>query len=462
MGAVFRARHVLMDTPVALKWLRPDVIDSCDARERLLREARAVARIRHPNVVHVYDVDTHDGAPFVVMELLEGESFAELIARESVPISRVLELLIGAMKGLSAAHEHGIVHRDIKPENIFIARERRHPDGVPKLLDFGISIVTGAEDGRITPQGHSVGTPIFMSVEQLTGTDEVDQRSDVYSFGVVLYRALTGKLPFDGDTFASVVIDIATKEPSSPKQLRPDLPSSLDRVVMKAMARDRADRYPTVDALIEALHAAEETFGHTPPSVYASVLTPKPPPMHTEGDDGMDAFYATGTPRRLRAYVLAAAAGVGLGVLGWALFSPSDQQPGSAQRAVPEPPVGAAAPASSPEPAATREAADPAAVPRLEEPKAPARAPAAAGISGQGPNRRAPAKRAPARRANESVKKATATQSQPRAPAKQVAKEAAPSGRATPSPEPEQRQSAPAPAGSSSAGRSGGLTRDDF
>ena len=462
MGAVFRARHVLMDTPVALKWLRPDVIDSPDARERLLREARAVARIRHPNVVHVYDVDIHDGAPFIVMELLEGESFADLIARESLPVQRVIELLMGAMRGLSAAHENGIVHRDIKPENIFIARDRRNPDGIPKLLDFGVSKSIDSDfDGRITPNGHSVGTPIFMSIEQLNGSGEIDTRSDVYAFGVVLYRALTGNLPFDGDTFASIVIDIATKRPPSPKQLRPDIPSSLDHIVMKAMARDRDDRFPSIDALIAALRDAEETFGHTPPSVYAAVLTPKPPamgPLHTEADSSSE-FYPSSSLRRFgRSYAVLAAVCLGVAVLGWAMFSEDD----APTQAVREPAV-PALPALPEKPAASsQKAPSPSASPT------PDHAPAAPTLTGQPPaaSARIKPRPSPSARAGEgpSGAKAAVNKTAARAaaesntaPAKSTPAAAAKDAEAA------RPAAAPAkPTAPARRGRSGGLSRDDF
>jgi serine/threonine protein kinase len=282
MGAVYRARHVLMDKPVALKWLRPELGASPDARERLIREARSVARLHHPNVVQVFDVDSYQGSLFMVMELLEGETFADLLAKEKLTTQRVIQLLSGALAGLSAAHDNGIIHRDIKPENIFIVRDREHPDGIAKLLDFGISKLEERVPGsqRLTQTGLSIGTPLYMSMEQLTGTSEVDQRADIYSFGVLLYHALSGTLPFDGETFAGVVVSIATTTPPPLRRLRPDLSPALDRVVSKAMARHRHDRYANVAELLAALRAIQDTAGHVaqPPAGYAAVRTPGPPP----------------------------------------------------------------------------------------------------------------------------------------------------------------------------------------
>jgi eukaryotic-like serine/threonine-protein kinase len=294
MGAVYRARHVLMDKPVALKWLRPELCSNAEARERLVREARSVARVRHPNVVQVYDVDSFEGSLFMVMELLEGQTFADLVASETLSAPRLIELLTGAMEGLAAAHERGIVHRDIKPENIFIVRDERHPEGLAKLLDFGISKLDERSSGnpRLTQTGLSIGTPLYMSVEQLTRTEEVDQRSDIYSFGVVLYHALSGTLPFDGETFAGVVLSIATTRPVPLKRLRPELPLALDRIVTKAMARHPRDRYATVKELIAALRSlqlGDAPDGHGARAVaYAASRTPAPPvAQDAELDDSL-------------------------------------------------------------------------------------------------------------------------------------------------------------------------------
>ena len=297
MGAVYRARHVLMDKPVALKWLRPELCGDAEARERLMREARSVARIHHPNVVQIFDVDSHDGALFLVMELLEGHTLADLIAQQRLSTRQVIELLVSAMHGLSAAHERGIIHRDIKPENIFVVHDRQHPEGTAKLLDFGISKLADqkASNPRLTQTGHSIGTPVYMSVEQLTRGHEVDLRTDIYALGVVLYHALSGVLPFDGETFAGIVLSIATSDPRPLKQLRPELPAALDRIVMKAMARDRDDRYDSVDALIAALRMIDPVAGHpSPPRAYPATRTPGPPAPQPSMDLSLEAS-ANGT-----------------------------------------------------------------------------------------------------------------------------------------------------------------------
>jgi len=199
MGAVFRAHHELMDMPVALKCLHPELSSRADAKERFVREARAAGRIRHPHVVEVYDVGEHENALFMVMELLEGESFAELIREQRLPVRQALSILIDAMEGVAAAHARGIVHRDIKHENIFVVRtaggKAAGEAPLVKILDFGVSklLDNAGGTGSVTMMGQAVGTPEYMAPEQMLGEPDVDQRADVYSFGVLLYRR--GALP---------------------------------------------------------------------------------------------------------------------------------------------------------------------------------------------------------------------------------------------------------------------------
>lgn len=263
MGAVFRARHELMGKPVALKWLRPSLVHDAVSRDRFIREARAMARVRHPNVVDVYDVGVHEGALFLIMELLEGETFEALLERQGLTIPEALRLIIDSMRGVAAAHRANIIHRDIKPENIFIAYSPEQPAGTPKVLDFGVSKLTDDTSPamHITRSGATMGTPLYMSYEQMHGASDVDARTDIYSFGVLLYRTLTGRLPFEADNFAALAVAIASERPPSPKQLRPELPATLDQVVMKAISLDRAQRHASVDELINDLTLLASTEG---------------------------------------------------------------------------------------------------------------------------------------------------------------------------------------------------------
>jgi serine/threonine protein kinase len=257
MGAVFRARHELMDKSVALKWLHPRLWVHAEAKERFLREARIVSRIRHPNVVEVFDICVQHDALFMVMELLEGENLELLLQRGTLSVQSALALILEAMRGVAAAHARGIIHRDIKPENIFVGRGEASeaPRQVAKILDFGISklVQDGIGNEQMTKTGMTMGTPAYMSFEHISGARDVDARTDVYSFGVLLYRLLTDELPYGSDSFANVAVRLATTRAVAPRVLRPQLPTALSELVMKAMAFEREHRHQSMDALIEAL-----------------------------------------------------------------------------------------------------------------------------------------------------------------------------------------------------------------
>jgi eukaryotic-like serine/threonine-protein kinase len=252
MGTVLEAEHVQTYKRVAVKWLKTTDRDS---QLRLVREAQAAARVRHPNVVDVYDVAQEGDTVFLILECLEGEPLSRLMERGGLPVHEWVALLLPAMRGVAAAHQQGVIHRDIKPDNIFLARVPDAPRPVPKLLDFGISKLEPREHEQltITSVGTAIGTPMYMSYEQLSGSGEVDARTDVYAFGVVLYEALTGQPPFEAETLSELSIKVATAQPVAPRQLRAEIAEPLERVIMRAMARDRTQRIASMDALIAAL-----------------------------------------------------------------------------------------------------------------------------------------------------------------------------------------------------------------
>jgi serine/threonine protein kinase len=253
MGAVFEAEHVATGKHVAVKWLHPHVMESKSAVERLVREAQASARVRHSNVVDVYDVERDGDALFLVMEYLEGEPFASLLDRGGAPFHKVLELIVQAMRGVAEAHRQGVVHRDIKPDNIFLSYQNDRPEPIAKVLDFGISKLDAPGGLSLTQTGSALGTPLYMSYEQLSGSRDVDQRSDIYAFGVILYETLTGTLPYTADNFAELAAKVITTEPVTPRELRPDIPEHLEQVVLWAMRKRREERPPNLGVLIEAL-----------------------------------------------------------------------------------------------------------------------------------------------------------------------------------------------------------------
>lgn len=251
MGIVLEAVNITTGKRVALKWMHPHVSADPVAAERLLREAQVAARVRHPNVIDIYDVDRHENSLFLVMEYLEGESLRSLLQRGTATGKEILALLIGAMRGAAEAHKRGVIHRDIKPENIFLAVQGNDPKPVPKLLDFGISklALLDVHQLPLTKTGATFGTPVYMSYEQLSGESDLDVRTDIYSFGVVLYEALTGRLPYEAETFPAVIMKIATEPPLPLREHNPSMPVGLERIIMNALRKEREKRMPSVDAL---------------------------------------------------------------------------------------------------------------------------------------------------------------------------------------------------------------------
>jgi serine/threonine-protein kinase len=187
------------------------------------------------------------------MEYLEGESLSEALRRADRPFSALLYLLLPALRAVAAAHKQGVIHRDIKPDNIFLSRHEQLIEA--KVLDFGISKVEArdAQALSLTRTGTAMGTPNYMSYEQLLGEKQIDGRTDIYAFGVILYEILTGRLPFEAETFSALIVKVATTEPLPPVQLRADIPLALQNIVQWAMAKDRAQRCPSMEALIAAL-----------------------------------------------------------------------------------------------------------------------------------------------------------------------------------------------------------------
>jgi serine/threonine-protein kinase len=203
MGTVYAALNEETGRRVAVKSLLADVPGNAQAGARLLREARMVGKVHHPNVIDVYDVGRHEGTPFLVMELLDGESLDDLLVRGRIAPDDAIRLIIPAMRGIAAAHALGVVHRDLKPDNIFLCKSTAGRVREVKVLDFGISKTYGEElnDTNLTRSGAILGTPKYMAPEQLAN-EPVDRRTDVYALGVILYELIAGCLPFEGDTFA--------------------------------------------------------------------------------------------------------------------------------------------------------------------------------------------------------------------------------------------------------------------
>ena len=248
MGEVYLAEHQLLKRPCAVKLIRPDDVADPNALARFEREVQLTATLSHPNTVEVYDYGrTEDGTFYYVMEYLPGLSLEELVERHGpLPPGRVVYLLRQVCQALREAHAAGLIHRDIKPANIFAAR-RGGMDDVAKLLDFGLVRPAGGGRPRahLSEEGQILGTPLYMSPEQATsGGRELDERSDIYSLGAVAYFLLTGRPPFDGEDGIAVLIAHARDPVVPPVAVRPGIPEDLERVVLRCLAKDPADRSP--------------------------------------------------------------------------------------------------------------------------------------------------------------------------------------------------------------------------
>jgi serine/threonine-protein kinase len=253
MGAVYVVEHRLTGKRLAVKCLLPEHLEHPELVERFLREAQAAGRIQHRYVVDVFDVGRDGELLYIVMELLEGKTLSDLLRDATLPLEDILTILLRAMEGVAAAHATGIVHRDLKPENVIVlaGHSGRYDD--PRVLDFGISKLEEDASRPLTRSGVMMGTPYYMSFEQISSLRDLDQRVDVYAMGVILYEALSGRVPYVAESVGALAVRMLTTPPEPLSNLRPDLPPELVDVVMRSIARDRDERYPTMRALIEAL-----------------------------------------------------------------------------------------------------------------------------------------------------------------------------------------------------------------
>jgi serine/threonine protein kinase len=257
-GAVYEASDLHLDRLVAIKILQANGLDRA-AAARFAREARVASAIHHPNVCTVRDSGTvADGAPFLVMDRLYGETLRSYMARGPIDADEAIELSVQMLSGLDAAHALNIVHRDIKPENVFIVRPQGHLPLV-KLLDFGMCRRQSdqpLDDGTLTRVGTVVGTPEYMAPEQASGKRDFDLRIDLYAVGIMLYEALTGTRAFPGTNARMVLISVLTRKLPAVREICPDLPVALDRIVARAVERDPRARYSSAAELQhDLLHA---------------------------------------------------------------------------------------------------------------------------------------------------------------------------------------------------------------
>jgi serine/threonine-protein kinase len=248
MGRVYEARHTRIGKRFALKLLHPEYARQPEVLSRFQREAEAAASIDSPNVGDVYDIGkTADGRPLIVAEFLEGRELAEFLnERGKLEVPMAIRIARQICKALAAAHAKGIVHRDMKPENVFLTGDLASP--IVKVIDFGISKVHEAGGQSLTKTGMIMGTPSYMAPEQARG-ERVDHRADIYAVGAILYQSVTGKRPFDRGDPTATITAVLLEEPERPCDLNPSLPSSLEIIIQRAMAKSASDRYSSMDAL---------------------------------------------------------------------------------------------------------------------------------------------------------------------------------------------------------------------
>ncbi len=271
MGAVFAAVNQATGRAVAIKWMLAGAARSQESVSRFLAEARATAKIEHPNVIQILDVGQDGAAPFLVMERLRGQSLADRLERHGrMSVEEMLSVIIPACRGVAEAHSEGIIHRDLKPDNIFLCAGKDGSPRPPKVLDFGISKLYDQEGGAsLTQTGIAMGTPQYMSPEQLNAPPDADARFDVYAMGIVMYECLTGKVPYNADGLFELVQQIARGNPTPIRMVSPDVPADLEAVVMRAMAVHRDYRYATIQELIGELERVWNRIqsGAPPPQV---------------------------------------------------------------------------------------------------------------------------------------------------------------------------------------------------
>ena len=274
MGVVYKAEDTKLRRTVALKFLRSDAIEDAEAKERFLREAQAAAGLDHPNICTVYEIDEAEGETFLAMAYVEGRTIKDKISDRPLKLEEAIDLAVQTAEGLKAAHQKGVVHRDIKPANLMLTEE-----GQVKIMDFGLALL--AEQSRLTKTSTILGTPAYMSPEQVERRP-TDRRTDTWSLGVVIYEMVTGRLPFAGERQEAVLYAIPNQEPEPITALRAGLPMELEWIVGKALAKDPADRYQHVDEVLVDLRKMQNSTAkrsHSPGAAVGSDSQAPAPPL---------------------------------------------------------------------------------------------------------------------------------------------------------------------------------------
>ncbi len=266
MGEVYLATDTSLDRSVALKFLPAALQRDPEARERLLREAKAVSKLNHKNVLTIHSVESIHGRDFLVMEYVEGRTLKDMLeSGDDIPMDQILRIGLQICDGLASAHEQGIVHRDIKPANILINAKNQ-----VKIADFGLATWKGA--GQLTKEGSTVGTAAYMSPEQVQG-GKIDVRSDIFSAGVVLYELITRNLPFKGDHDAAFAYSILNEAPEPLARYKKSINPGLQQVIDRALDKDQSTRYPNASAMLVDLKRVRKDIEGSNPSTQSRVMT---------------------------------------------------------------------------------------------------------------------------------------------------------------------------------------------
>ncbi len=268
MATVYRARHTLQDKQVAIKIFRKELARDPKLRERFKREATSTARLAHPNIIEIMDSgDAEDGSPFLVMEMLVGESLEGLLSRGRLPLPRAVDIVLQVLGALARAHDFQVIHRDLKPDNLFVCRG---PGGIDlvKILDFGIA--RSMHDPRLTGTGEVFGTPQYMAPERITSID-AGPSADLYAMGVILFEVCSGKLPFEADDITGYLLKHLRDEPPKPRAINPEIPAALETLILRLLEKEPAKRPVDAHAVVKELSA-----------IAATMPKPKPAPMVAE------------------------------------------------------------------------------------------------------------------------------------------------------------------------------------
>jgi serine/threonine-protein kinase len=252
MATVLKAYHAALDRYVAIKVLHPAFLEDSSFQARFQREAKLVARLDHPNIVPIYDFAEHESRPYLVMKFIEGKTLKARLAEGPVERDQVLRVVQAVGAGLGYAHGRGILHRDVKPSNVLLA-----DDGQIYLADFGLARIAQSAEASLT-NDMIVGTPQYISPEQAMGKKDLDEGTDIYSFGVMLYELVVGRVPFSADTPFSIIHDHIYSPLPLPRQVNPGVSEAVERVLLKALSKDRGDRYKNVRQMVEAFERARQ------------------------------------------------------------------------------------------------------------------------------------------------------------------------------------------------------------